>query len=95
MKRGVVIVNTARGALIDEPALVAALRSGQVRAAGLDVFATEPAPADTPLFSLPNVALAPHMAWITPETLERSFAVIADNCQRLRNGEPLRHAIAL
>lgn len=93
MKSGAVLVNTARGALVDEEALLRALACGRLRAAGLDVFGVEPVPADSPLLSLPNVVLAPHVAWLTPETLERSFAVIADNCTRLRDGQPLRHVV--
>lgn len=95
MKRGVVLVNTARGGLVDEAALVEALQSGHVRAAGLDVLSTEPALADTPLLKLPNVVIAPHVAWLTTETLDRSFTVIADNCTRLRDGQALHFEIAL
>jgi len=93
MKPGAVLVNTARGGLVDEPALVEALRSGRVRAAGLDVFAREPAPAANPLFALDNVVVAPHVAWLTPETLDRSIHVIMENCRRLRGGEPLLNRV--
>jgi phosphoglycerate dehydrogenase-like enzyme len=94
MKPGAVLVNTARGGLVDEAALVEALRSGRLRAAGLDVFDREPLPADSPLLGLENVVLAPHVAWLTPETLERSVAVAAENCRRLAAGEPLLHRVA-
>lgn len=93
MKPGAVLVNTARGALVDEAALVRALQSGRLRAAGLDVFADEPVPTDSPLLRLPNVVLAPHVAWLTPETLERSFSVVAENCARLRDGRALLHEV--
>jgi phosphoglycerate dehydrogenase-like enzyme len=93
MKPGAVLINTARGGLIDEAALVAALRSGHLRGAGLDVFAAEPAGADNPLFALPQVLAAPHIAWLTPETLARSLAVAHDNCRRLAAGEPLVHRV--
>jgi phosphoglycerate dehydrogenase-like enzyme len=93
MKRGVVIVNTARGGLVDEPALIAALRSGHVAAAGLDVFAAEPVGADNPLLALPNVVLAPHAAWLTPETLDRSLDIAFDNCARIAAGQPLQFEV--
>ncbi len=94
MKPGAVLVNTARGALVDEAALAAALRSGHLRGAGLDVFAEEPPPADHHLFELPNVVLAPHLAWLTPETLSRSLMVAVENCRRLAAGEDLVHRVA-
>jgi phosphoglycerate dehydrogenase-like enzyme len=89
MKEGAILVNTARGGLVDEEALIAALQSGRVRAAGLDVFAHEPLPADCPLLSLDNVVLMPHVAWLTPETLERSLEIAAENMRRLREGRDL------
>ena len=93
MKPGAVLVNTARGDLIDEVALVAALKSGHLAAAGLDVFATEPAAAANPLFALPNVVVTPHIAWLTPETLRRSMTVAIENCRRVMAGEPLLHRV--
>ena len=95
MKPGVVLINTARGALVSEPALLQALQCGQVRAAGLDVLALEPATAGNPLFDLPNVVVTPHLAWLTPETLARSFRVAIENCRRIRAGEPLLYEIPL
>ena len=89
MKPGALIINTARGDLIEETALVAALRSGRLGGAGLDVFSTEPPPADHPLFLLPNVVVSPHIAWLTPETIERSLRFAFENCRRLQSGEPL------
>jgi phosphoglycerate dehydrogenase-like enzyme len=93
MKAGVVLVNTARGGLVDETALADALRSGRVAAAGLDVLAVEPAVADHPFFALDNVVVTPHVAWLTPETLARSLGIAIDNCRRLAEGEPLRHRV--
>jgi len=94
MKPGAIFVNTARGGLVDEPALVAALKSGHLRAAGLDVFAQEPVRAvGNPLLALDNVAIAPHLAWLTIETFDRSLAVAVENCRRLASGETLLHRV--
>jgi phosphoglycerate dehydrogenase-like enzyme len=89
MKPGAILVNTARGGLVDEAALVEALKSGGLRAAGLDVFAEEPVAADNPLLKLDNVVLMPHVAWLTPETLDRSLEVAVENMRRLRDGGEL------
>jgi len=94
MKPGAILVNTARGGLVDEGALVAALTTGHLRAAGLDVFADEPVPPDNPLLTLDNVVLMPHVAWLTPETLDRSLDVALDNMRRLRDRRDLLHRVA-
>ncbi len=93
MKKGATLINTARGDLVNEPALAEALRSGHLAAAGLDVFAQEPASRDNPLFQLPNVVLTPHIAWLTPETLRRSIVVAMENCRRVMVGETLLHRV--
>jgi len=93
MKPGAVLVNTARGGLVDEDALVEALRSGHLRAAGLDVFAQEPVDPAHPLLTLPNVVVLPHLAWLTPETLDRSMEVAIDNCRRIRDGDEVRFRV--
>ena len=94
MKPGSIFINTARGGLVDEAALLDALRSGRLRAAGLDVFATEPVAAYNPLLALEQVVVTPHIAWLTPQTLERSLAVGLENCRRLRDGESILHRVA-
>jgi phosphoglycerate dehydrogenase-like enzyme len=93
MKHGSIVINTARGGLVDETALVEALKSRHLRGAGLDVFTCEPVGADDPLLALPNVVVTPHLAWLTAETLQRSLSVIAENCRRLAAGEPLLHRV--
>ena len=93
MKPGAVLVNTARGGLVDEAALVDALRTGHLRAAGLDVVTVEPAPAGNPLFDLANVVVMPHIAWLTPETLDRSLGIAFENCRRIRDGGELQFRV--
>jgi D-3-phosphoglycerate dehydrogenase len=73
MKPGAVFVNTARGALVDEPALTELLASGALAGAGLDVFAEEPLPRTHPLTRLDNVVLSAHAAWVSPDAGRRLF----------------------
>jgi len=93
MKHGAILVNTARGGLVDEEALYDALSSGQLGAAGLDVFYQEPASADNPLLSLDNVSVAPHVAWLTNETFSRSVDIAVKNSLALRDGMALLHRV--
>ena len=93
MKRGALLINTARGALVDERALIEALRCGQLRAVGLDVYQQEPVSSDLPLLKMDNVVVQPHVAWLTAETLERSLAVAMENCRRLRDCVSLLHRV--
>lgn len=86
MKRGAILVNTARGALVDEAAMIDALNSGHLRHAGLDVFVTEPLPADHPLTSLPNVTLSSHAAFRTPEATENLIAAALAHCREIAAG---------
>jgi phosphoglycerate dehydrogenase-like enzyme len=93
MKPGAVLINTARGGLVDEAALLAALESGRLAAAGLDTVALEPAAADNPLFALDNVVVTPHIAWLTPETLSRSLGIAFENCRRIETGDALLNQV--
>ena len=90
MKRGAFLVNTARGGIIDEPALVDALKSGQVAGAGLDVFEDEPTPVGNTLLQLDNVIASPHMAGVTAEAVAGMAMVTAQNILSVLDGEPNR-----
>jgi len=83
MRPGVILVNTARGALVDEAAMIDALKSGHIRHAGLDVFNIEPLPADHPLTTIPNVTLSAHSAFRTPEASENLMAAAWEHCRRI------------
>ncbi len=83
MKPGVILVNTARAAMVDEAAMIAALKSGHIRHAGLDVFNTEPLPMDHPLTKLPNVTLSAHSAFRTPEASENLIGAAWEHCRRI------------
>jgi phosphoglycerate dehydrogenase-like enzyme len=93
MKPGAVLINTARGELVEEAALVAALSDGRLAGAGIDVFAVEPIRDDNPLLALENVVLTPHVAWLTGETFGRSLEVATENCRRLVAGQTLLHRV--
>jgi phosphoglycerate dehydrogenase-like enzyme len=79
----------ARGALIDEPALVAALQAGELAGAGLDVFEIEPLPADSPLWDTANLMLTPHVTPAQPDKIDRSVDVIVANAAHYRAGRPM------
>tara|TARA_B100000029_G_scaffold405154_1_gene405410 strand:+ start:292 stop:1275 length:984 start_codon:yes stop_codon:yes gene_type:complete len=87
MKPGSVLVNTARGPLVDEAALIEALKNGPIRAAGLDVFEVEPLPADSPLLELDNVLLSGHVAGLDCESHEGTFEMVADTIIQLHAGK--------
>lgn len=93
MKPGAILVNTARGPLVDEQALYQALTQGNLGGAGLDVFAQEPVSADNPLLSLEQVAVAPHVAWLTNETFSRSIEIAVRNTLAVRDGAALVHQV--
>jgi D-3-phosphoglycerate dehydrogenase len=83
MRPGVILVNTARGALVDEAAMIDALKSGHIRHAGLDVFNIEPLPVDHPLTKQPNVTLSAHSAFRTPEASENLIGAAWEHCRRI------------
>jgi phosphoglycerate dehydrogenase-like enzyme len=85
--------NVGRGGTVDEPALIEALRSGSIAGAALDVFAAEPLPADSPLWSMPNVIVSPHISGDIPDWEELVVAVFVDNARRFAAGEPLRNLV--
>jgi phosphoglycerate dehydrogenase-like enzyme len=87
------VVNIARGAIVDEPALIAALREHRIGGAALDVFAVEPLPADSPLWDLDNVIVTPHVSNSSPRVRERSLALVVENVRRFKAGEPLLNVV--
>ena len=93
MKEGVYVVNVSRGPIIDTEALVAALRSGKVRAAGLDVTDPEPLPDGHPLWSMPNVVITPHIATVSDHSIERRVILFRDNIARFLDNRPLRNVV--
>ncbi|HSB81026.1 MAG TPA: phosphoglycerate dehydrogenase [Candidatus Methylomirabilis sp.] len=89
LKPGVLLINTARGSLVDEVALVEFLRDKKIAGAGLDVFDTEPLPAGHPLTTLPNVLLTPHAAGMTPEVIQNGLAMAVENIDHFLKGNPI------
>ncbi len=88
MKPGAILINTARGGIVNEADLVQALLTNRIAGAGLDVFETEPLPPESPLFAMPNVVLTPHAAGITPEATEAGLALAIENVCAFLAGEP-------
>jgi phosphoglycerate dehydrogenase-like enzyme len=93
LRRGALLVNVGRGPIVDEAAMLAALESGQLGGAALDVFDTEPLPPDSPLWRTPNVIISPHCADSTPESPQRSFDIFLDNLGRFLLREPLLNIV--
>jgi len=93
MKPGAGLINIARGGLVDEEALVDALRSGHLAGAGLDVFAEEPLPPTSPLWSQPNVIVSPHSAGSSPRSIPRTLRLFEENLRRYLSGRPLLNVV--
>jgi phosphoglycerate dehydrogenase-like enzyme len=93
MKSTAVLVNVARGSVVDEDALIEALKKGKIRGAGLDVFVEEPLPATSPFWRLPNVIVCPHVGGFSPHYISRSMEFFAENLRRYVAGEPLLNMV--
>ena len=89
MKPSAFIINTSRGALIDEAALIEALENGMIAGAGLDVQETEPPEEANPLYTMDQVLLTPHMGWKGLETRQRLVSILADNIKQFMEGNPI------
>ena len=93
LKPSAVLINIARGTIIDEPALIDALQGGRLAGAALDVFAREPLPPDSPLWDMPNVLVTPHSMSTARDENERLVDLFCDNLRRYINNEPLRNVV--
>jgi phosphoglycerate dehydrogenase-like enzyme len=93
MRPNAYLINIARGAIVDEPALIKALQAGWIAGAALDTVFTEPLPPDSPLWTLSNVFITPHCSGHSPTVKERSLALFLDNLTRYRHGQPLRNVV--
>jgi phosphoglycerate dehydrogenase-like enzyme len=93
MKHDAWLINVARGRLVDDTALVRALRDNRIGGAALDTFRDEPLPQGSPYWELPNVILTPHTAWSSARVLDRSIDLFCDNLVRFSRGEPLRNVV--
>ncbi len=93
MKPTGILINIARGPVVDEPALIECLQAKRILGAGLDVFETEPLQKDNPLWQLPNVIVTPHLAGNMPDYDDRAFTIFLENLRRLNAGEPLQNVV--
>ena len=93
MKPTAWLLNIARGAIVDEAALVEALRENRIAGAGLDVFVTEPLPPESPFWTMENVMMTPHRSGDSPRVEERTLALFAENLRRYKAGEPLLNRV--
>jgi len=93
MKRTALVINTARGGIVNEEALLAALESGEIAGAGLDVFEQEPLPEESPLWAMENVILTPHAAGRSQNRPRPTVELFCDNLRRFLEGRPLRNVV--
>ncbi len=93
MKQGALLINVGRGEMLDEAALLEALRAGRLAGAALDVFREEPLPAGDPLWAEPRVLLTPHLSGFTLDYFDRSLDLFEDNLRRFLGGEPLHNVV--
>jgi phosphoglycerate dehydrogenase-like enzyme len=93
VKPGAWLINVSRGRLIDERALLRALRDGPLGGAVLDTFREEPLPPGSPFYDLPNVIVTPHTSWSSGRVLDRSVGLFCENLRRYRTGEPLLNVV--
>ena len=93
MKNTALLINMARGSVVDEAALAEALRKGRIAGAGCDTFEYEPLSADSPLWDLPNMVITPHCTPEMPDLRAQCLEIICDNIRRYRNGEPMRNQL--
>jgi phosphoglycerate dehydrogenase-like enzyme len=90
MKRSAYLINTSRGPIVDEPALVQALRQGTIAGAALDVYDEEPLPLDHPLRQLPNTVITPHLGYVTVETYKIFYGHAVEDIHTFLQGKPVR-----
>jgi phosphoglycerate dehydrogenase-like enzyme len=95
MRRGSYIYNIGRGAIIDQPALIDALRDGHLGGAGLDVTDPEPLPPDSPLWDMENVIITAHTSGATPRYWDRAIVILESNIERFRSGDDLLNVVDL
>ena len=93
LRPSAVLINVARGTIVDEQALIEALRAGKLRGAGLDVFVHEPLPQDSPLWQLPGVLVTPHVSAVTRRFWDRQLDLILHNLARYQAGQPLLNVV--
>ncbi|HXW41046.1 MAG TPA: NAD(P)-dependent oxidoreductase, partial [Xanthobacteraceae bacterium] len=90
MKRNAFLINTSRGPIVDEAALIAALRDNSIAGAGLDVFDTEPLPLDHPFRNMDNVVITPHLGYVSEQNYRHYFAGVIEDIRGFLDGKPVR-----